>query len=487
MQNLLKPFVNIMKKFKNLNKKTLIIGFIVITICIIFVVSNILEYNLNNVFNFSTNNKINNIDNFNNIYEKMDNYSIKFKNNDEITSPNDNVYYNYLDEDLELESLEVTLTTTSDMYNYYNNKSNIKSIYIMENNTLKKHTINKENYDFIPTTTAPTTTSTSTSTTTTTTTTSHVSTTVPTTENNINIYFTDTKLNLPKDYDNRTNILFGNIMCNLHILYNNDDELILSFNIGDKRFRYFNEVLKDDDNNELDKILLYTYDENTKQKSANNLQEYNSASDTTTTVDLSLQQFNKLVFQIEKPKLSNIRDKIVSAYVNNKNTDYIESIKEFDKFTPSKFIISIHKTTYTGSIDVTPKYEIPKNGALCLEGTDKFVMLNDNACKLTLTNIIPGETYELKIILKYTQLNNPNNARYSKLSTFNFNITNNVADKNNDILTSTVSNLKEYDFTDKMLSLLEVKNKFNKSQELQNNKLLSLETTLQNNLQSYNM
>jgi hypothetical protein len=425
----------VVKKGKTLKPSTLIIGFIVLAICIIFIVSNSLEYNLYG------NKK--HLDSFDDITNDITSYNIKFDKNDDITKRNITIYYNEFERDLVLKEIKFTLDDTTDI-NYLKTKSNINTVYIQDS---KLNKYNITSFDITQVNKIIT----------------------------INTY--DKPFNLPVDPQLGDENLFS-----LIITYRNDNEIIFPFKVGEKRFRYNGEILSDpsDSSNKLDIITIYNYIENSKTVNET-LPDNND--------DITMQQFNKVIFKIEKPDLQEIKKEFTSRYINAEKYDFTEQIKQFDKYTPSKFIIKIIKTSNNNkSVDIQPKYSVPNEGALCLDGNEKFLLINDVACKLTLSNIIPEEDYELSIIIEYRDINDMDNTRYSDKYSLKFTAQDNgTGDNSYDLLTPTIQGIKAYDFTNQMIKLLNLQSKFNKEQKNQDNELRKLETDLETSLANRNI
>lgn len=467
------------KVIKNINTKTIIIGFIILIICIIFIISNTLEYNL-----YTTKKN----DKFVNINNNIKSYIVKFANNNNIDANFDIIYYNYFDRDLILQS--ITINTDSNNLEYLSNKDNIKEIYIQDSNinkyiinnfsiseifynippvvirpvlnqpNVEQHTDDEKKNPNNPTTTMQTEWILD-----------DIFSNIPLKSFIINC--NETALNLP------VNPMIGdNNNFFIIISYNNDNEIVLPFRIGEKRFRYNSTLINNDNDN--DKIILKNYNENSKK---NNVitPTHNTANNVT------MQQFNKVLFKIEKPELQNIKKEFVENYIESKVFNYIENIKEFDKYIPYKFIINVEKLTNNNDvINIKPKYKLPNNGTFCLENNNNV----NNNCILTINNILPDEDYILTILIEYRNLNDINNNRYSSKYELNFKIDSTSADNYNpeyDLLLSTIKNLNKYNFTNKMMTSLNIQDKFNKEQTEQDNKIYTLENNLETTFEKLNI
>jgi hypothetical protein len=419
-----KSIGNVMKKISNINIKTLIILFIILSVCILFIISNGLEYNLYNTKN--------NLDKFKNITSTIKNYTIKFDNNNAINKTNRIIYYNDLDADLYLQSITLN-TNNSDKFNYIKNTDNIQAIFIIDNK-LNRYNINE-----------------------------YIITSNPF-EKSIIIDCKNKPLNLPVNPFNRDENSFS-----LVISYKNDDEISLPFNVGEKRFRHANQLVALHEEDNIHLKLYNEYSQHIKDIPIDNV--------------ISLQQFNKVVFQINKPKLLDIQKLYSEKYIRDSKSTYEDFLKNFSKIIQYKFLINIKKNTNNNSlIDIKPEYSIPQEGALCLQDNGKFLLKN-NSCKLTLLNILPNEEYTLNIIIEYKHITN-DNTRYSNKYSLTFKTD---TDKQYDLLSSTTSGLKKYNLTNEMITLMDLDSKFNKEQNEQNDKLSKLETDLEKNLLSRNI
>jgi hypothetical protein len=401
-------FNKLITKIKKIETKTIILLFITLSVIFIFIFSNSLEYNL-----FSKNN--NNIDNFYNINQ---NYNVKFAKNNDITySDNNNIiYYQDLDEYLVLET--ITLLN-------FTNK--IKEIFIINNNDLSRINIifNPEN--------------------------------ITINDNNNTIITLNKELNL----DHLTNY-------KLIIIYDNNqddsnNEINISFYVGEKRFRFDKKLLTDEKGESLDKITLQELNENT-----------NSTTDISTNKFI-LKQFNKLTFLIIKPDITELKNKITLEISKNNLSNLINIKKTLDNFIPSQFLISINKISNIYDINIKPNYKLPNSGSLCL--SNKNNILINSICKLTLTNLLPNETYQLKIQIVYTDLNNINNFRVSEMFKKNIIIDN---DDTNDIIYKTLKGIGKFDFTNEIISIFDFNNKFNKEQNEQDIKIKNIENLINN-------
>jgi hypothetical protein len=424
---------NIKKNTKQLSTKTVIIGFIVLAICFVFIVSNGMEYNLFN--------KPRIVDSFENSTLLLKAYSVIFDKNNEITKSGKNViYYNEFDRDLILKKITLELLSNYNL-DYLKDKNNIDEFYIQDSK-LNKYNLNDYNIS---------------------------------SANNDSIIIDCKNKNLNLHIDPM--IKGDNNKFSLVIIYKNTIEVVIPFKVGEKRFRINNKIVENDN------INLVIFNESTNRTSS----IINQLGKKTTNIEL--QQFNKIIFKIEKPNIQEIRKNINSTFISDQHPDFMEKIKKFDSFIPYKFLINVSKNTNNNkSASIEPKYSIPNEGSLCLEGNEKFLLVNNVACKLTLHNILPEEKYTVSVLIEYRDINDIDNSRYSDKYELTFMAKDNKNPENSyDLITPTLKGINKFNFTNKMIAMLDQQNKFSTEQKTQDNELTKLETELESSLTSRNI
>lgn len=440
-------FNTVSKIFKNINTNVWILTFIISTIVLLFILSNTLEYNTN-TFNNNTNKE--GFETYNLMY-----YELNFKGNYTINY-NNTVYYDENDNELLLEN--ITLYFNKSNFSEGNNtidgttttdEDNIPSIEDLQNMTLVLYdeldnatniNFDKENITFTE---------------------NEKYYTIPI---NQNIHLTD---NITLTDANKKYYL---------VITVDNEEYYLEFNVGKKNFRFNKDFLKSGDTR-LDTLSLKKYDVNRNIV----LDELNYVNN-----KFSLDEFNKLTFIINKPNQNKLIDTVSRYYINNNIDNFKDKIDEFKKYIPTKFNFNITKITNNNRVGINPKFILPRGGALCIDENDTgFTNNNDNACKLTLLNLLPNEKYNIKMELIYTKLDEPSNIRRSALYNQNFEITSIEDNVNKDILLQTVSSAKKFDFSNKLMQKFNILNNFNEEQKIQNNKLRTIETNLANKLQNF--
>jgi len=433
----------IIKKVKTkFNTKITLLTFIILTIIVLFILSNSLEYN------FSLNKYSNYNEQFNNVNTNIADCLVNFKGNNLIKLNNDialnNIYYDEFDTDLQINSIVVmyrliysTTTTppTSSIPSIIDNDF-IKKIFILDNSTLNVINVNISNINI----------------------------------NDIIVDINKVNINL-----NTNIILDSNNTYQFVIVFKDDNEINITFTVENKRFRFSKSFLLDNQGKELDVITLSKYNVN------KDIIDNNIDIDIDNNIKYDLDKFNKLTFIINKPDLLLIKDAISKQSLNS-SVKLLTNLTKFDNFILNKFKILFYQVSNVNNINVKPKYSLPNTGAYCLD--DKINKSSFTPCKLTLSNLLPNETYEIVIQIIYTDSNNINTYRVSKKYIKRITIS---EIKDNDILLNTLIGVNNFKFTNELISSFNFINDFKKSENIQNDKLRNIENSLNNELNKYNI
>lgn len=434
--------MKILKKTGLSSKKLLFIGLLILIVVIVFIGLNALEYNINlwdidnnhinsnstvkELFYSNNNKKVNNID------------YVYFNDIDMAISSNGNVYINGVNDDITLNTIDISLYKPI-------TKDNIPSISILEYNTYRVvKQINLEYNDGFDNNNAL---------------------------QSDGIYTYSLNINKAIDFKPNTTYLLV-LELDTENYYNNPEFI---FKVGDSRFRFNNEDINTISNNSVsDNITLEKYNKSSNVKSEFN---YNDEHD--------LEQFNKLNIVINKPNMNAIKN-VFSKHILETNASHHTNImKELDKYTPIKFDVSIKDITPNNtSSNVVPSFKLPSSLTFCESDTNNVNDFMNNGCLLQLFNLLPEHQYQLKVKVIYAQSDNFNNIRESNELNETIKISNN---KENDILSTALKSNDKVNFTKDLIKLYNQSNDFNKYQDKQNTKIKNIESNMKQTMSLYKL
>lgn len=445
--------------FKNTglnSKKLLIIGVICIFVIGVFILVNYVEYNVNNLIISNTkhintssnninsninNNTINSNINSNNRHGRMmESFSsigvitsVLFNNESlpRFREPIPEIHYEGLNEDIIINRIDYTSPVEINM------DIDVKVINTDNLQIIRNFTILKDEFKLNPQTT--------------------------TAASNYTITKT---IPLSLAFNSKYAIVF--VLDKVNELNNS----MFMFSVGDGRFRFNGQLLKNTNNlKELDELGLKLYNNNIISAILTGLPVIN------------LQQFNKVTFVIVKPDFNEMQTAVAKTIIETNSSMLTNIMNEFNKFIPMNIDVRITDLTTDNSF-IKPDYKLPNTLSFCESDKTKTDDFNKKGCILEIYNVLPERNYELKIKLIYKH---SNNFRESKEYSIIFSISSTEASKQNDLLSTSILANKNLDFTKDFIQILENSGNFKAYQNRQNKSLATIEKNMNKLMNQYNL
>ncbi len=199
--------------------------------------------------------------------------------------------------------------------------------------------------------------------------------------------------------------------------------------------------------------------------------------DTNDALTLNMQQFNKVEFKVQLPKLAEYKNKLTEIGFGSTSdkTEYTNRIARLESYIPISLegeleilgLINDQPIPKSNSNFPNPRLIFPQIG--CTDTT--MCCMATGTCTVTMRNVRKDHKYRVTMYLKYQRPDSPVGYR----TTLKKQLTITVTDSDNYDLTASSASNKLIDYTDKISKNAELQLKFERAQGIQDVKLGVLE------------